>query len=620
MHIPLVASCAVLPASLNHAVASPKSIPTHRFHRLPPARQAILRDDAALHALLQLLAAAPAPPVQQHLPHRHTGLVPGGQPPHGWETVAAHAAVAAPSDQGSHCGCDSYFHQQQLQVRWQLAGLAAWLVAHLCSSPMGQLQLVQQGYMYGQLYEHGSEQEYGQGTGAGEGPADEVRCEERGEEGGQACSGGVVGLLVALVRRGRLTLEAAVAARDAQLGFLPPCEAEEQRGPEVGRGEEDCREDVRRRSSSSSSGRNGSRWRRQQHNGETEPADTAAGGCAVLPYALAATKYGLMALVNATYEHSGNQRAAAEAGALRELDALLGELLLLQHIYVTHTHTAHGVHQGRAQQHQQTGQGQLVCGLLGDVSKLGVWLLAHLSSSDPDLKATVAGPGYFFVPKLLAFLLTPHLQHPVPPSQPAAAPADTEDGEEGTTEGGPAAAAEAEAQTYYVPSATCLAVRQYAAMALVNLTCGVPSTKAAVAVSMDWAAMAALLEWLAAPLHDASATHSAAASAAAGSTADLLTYTVWLLQHLSLSPVAAAATDPWVVPPLVTVLRHARDPHVRLRAVAAAGALCATPAARHRAAFLAAGGLEELLATLHAERDEHLQVSNAAVPADRCRS
>ena len=312
-------------------------------------------------------------------------------------------------------------------------------------------------------------------------------------------------------------------------------------------------------------------------------------------------------------------------------------------------------------------------------------------------------------------------------------------------------------------------VQQYAAMCLVNLTCGVPATKAAVAAAVDWAGMGNLLTWLAAAAQEAAASEAAAAAAVAGgqggggsgsegagagpsstaaaggaaareaetiaaaaaaaalsgghpqplhapppatttttntttaahgsgssaptapasvataaaaataaATSDLRLYTTWLMQHLSLSPLAAAVMEPGcVVPPLVALM-SAPDAHVRLRSAAALGALCsaagsvavpsqsqpqltgsrdapaavaasgvtaaeaASPAsnsanpagaapaiataatattaaapsavshtlvsvgARHRAAFLAAGGVRQLVAAAARERDPHL--------------
>ncbi len=98
---------------------------------------------------------------------------------------------------------------------------------------------------------------------------------------------------------------------------------------------------------------------------------------------------------------------------------------------------------------------------------------------------------------------------------------------------------------------------------------------------------------------------------------ELLLYTVWLLHQLSKSPLAAAVIDPRVIPELLAVLRYgnggALSSHLRLRAVAAVGALCSAPAtAVHRAAFMAAGGVRQLLAALDGEVDEHVQVRCAA--------
>ncbi|GLI70389.1 hypothetical protein VaNZ11_015170 [Volvox africanus] len=382
-----------------------------------------------------------------------------------------------------------------------------------------------------------------------------------------------------------------------------------------------------------------------------------------MPFTIAAIQYGLMALVNITFCNSANQRAVVTSGMLAELEALFAALLQPEVLLLTPQFGDWALGPSRLREERsetslagsgeqmKTAYGNADCVDAGDIddggggdggynppelelelslrtgclgiAKFAVWLVAHLSSSDPDLKADIAGPIFSFVPRLLDFLMLPDL-----------------DSKAAVAGGAVRGAATTTAATVSV-----LVVRQYAAMALVNLTCGVPSTKAAVARAMDWDGMAELLQWLAVESERAAA--AAATSTAAGARmqppvsdtgdgagapiSDLLLYTVWLLQHLSLSPFAAAAADPRVISPLVALL-DAPDAHVRLRASAAIGALCSAslpPAdsprvssglgaatsgvgattsqpSPHRSAFLAAGGVQRLLVAARRERDPHL--------------
>ncbi|KXZ52980.1 hypothetical protein GPECTOR_8g351 [Gonium pectorale] len=471
-----------------------------------PVRQAILRDDDAVAAVLQLLSVADLGMELQASDSDNVDQSSGL----GW---------AAPSDDQDADGGAAADSEAVEAARWQLAGLAAWLLAHLCSAPSGQLQLVQEG---------------------------------------------VVSHLVRLVRQARLAWAASEAAAADANGSDAAGEATEARvGAGLG---------LLLRSAAGSSSSSAALLSAAAVGGAASGA-RAAGGA--LPYTIAAMQYALMALVNVTYDNSANQRLAALGGVLEELDCLFAALLqpgVLQDEVATHAAAATGVDpqvgaaptvgataETAAEQEARSlrrepgaakARAQLLRGCCTGVAKFAVWLLAHISSSDPDLKAAIAGPAFGFVPKLLAFLLTQ--------PQPAAA-----------------------ATVPVAVSPGVVVVQQYAAMALVNLTCGVPATKATVAGAIDWAALVGLLGWLAAehgqsplPVEGVAAQEreerAALLQVPPCVTSELLLYTVWLLQHLSLSPLAAAAADPRVVPPLVALL-HASDPHVRLRCAAALG-------------------------------------------------
>ncbi|KAG2490639.1 hypothetical protein HYH03_011030 [Edaphochlamys debaryana] len=457
-------------------------------------RQAVLKHERALAALCHLLASAAPMPLG-----RFSGCGPADAPA---SATAAASSSSAPAERTRE---EILVEEQTAAAGWQVSGLAAWLVAHLCGAPQGQLALVQEG---------------------------------------------VVPLLVRLLRHGRY-----MACRKA----------------------------------SAAAGR-------AQHRAWGDgPATTAAGEFDTqempfdLPYIICTCQYALMALVNITYDHSANQRTVAVSGALAELAPLLDELLPGGSLSYWL-----GLGLGPDAEPPQAGAVQLAACSSG-LAKYAVWLLAHLSSSDPDLKAAIAGRTYGFVPQLISCLL-------LPPGPGGQAP--------GECMPPPAAAA-------------ALAVQQYAAMCLVNLTCGVPATKAAVAEALrgedstgrpGWQALAALLNALAeatiayAPPPGASDPGSPSAPSPPPPpppVADLLLYSVWLLQHLSLSPLAAAAADPGVVSPLAALLA-ASDPHVRLRSAAALGSLCSVSSTPHRAAFVAAGGVTALVTAAAAERDPHL--------------
>ncbi|GIL63094.1 hypothetical protein Vafri_17068 [Volvox africanus] len=602
-----------------------------------PVRQAILRDAPAVHALLGLLLV---PEEDAHAWRKRSGSGKHEEEEKLGEAVAA-ASVA------THCE----WRTASYASRWHIAGLAAWLVAHLCSAPVGQLQLMQEG---------------------------------------------IVPALVLLVRRGRMAWTAAVAEERAALwwertvrngplpttagpamvaarGNLAPAEAGKKRVVAANaddRGAATAMPATARGQVPFISGGGV-----LPHVSSTLLYDAAAVAAAsdgspcasVMPFTIAAIQYGLMALVNITFDNSANQRAVVTSGMLAELEALFAALLQPEVLLLTpqsgdwtpgpsrpqeaHSETI----QASFEEQMKTAHDNADCvygGDIGDggddggynppelelelslrtgylgIAKFAVWLVAHLSSSDPDLKADIAGPIFSFVPRLLDFLMLPDL--------------DSKSAVTGGAVRGTAAAA----------TVSVIVVRQYAAMALVNLTCGVPSTKAAVARAIDWDGMAELLQWLAEETERAAAAAAAVAAAAATTAAagarmqppvsdtgdgvgapisDLLLYTVWLLQHLSLSPFAAAATDPRVISPLVALL-DAPDAHVRLRASAAIGALCSAslppadgprvsggPGAAtsgggaatsqpppHRSAFLAAGGVQRLLVAARRERDPHL--------------
>ncbi|GIL88470.1 hypothetical protein Vretimale_15374 [Volvox reticuliferus] len=614
-----------------------------------PVRQAILRDASALDALLGLLLV---PEEDAH------GWRNGGGSGSGECEEEAREAVAAATNRE--------WRTTPSSSRWHIAGLAAWLVAHLCSTPVGQLQLMQEG---------------------------------------------IVPALVWLVRRGRMAWTAAAAEERAALSCKRTARNElrstaaaaaaavaDARRKPAGAGAEESRvaaagADDRAAAAALPPTACGqvsymSGGGVLPHVSSTLLYDAATVAAAsnssphasAMPFMIAAVQYGLMALVNITFDNSSNQRAVAMSGMLAELEALFAALLQPGVLLLTpqagvwaqgpsRLHEAHSemIRAGSAEQMETAfanddganGDGiengndigddggcnppelelamSLRIGYLG-IAKFAVWLVAHLSSSDPDLKADIAGPIFSFVPRLLHFLMLPDL--------------DSKVGITGEAVHGAAAATTTTttARDVAATTASVIVVRQYAAMALVNLTCGVPSTKAAVARTMDWDGMAALLQWLAEETERVAAATTAAdgarmqppvtvtaaaASACGGSVSppisDLLLYTVWLLQHLSLSPFAAAAADPRVISPLVALL-DAPDAHVRLRASAAIGALCSAsvpptdgprisggPGAAisggiaaasqpppHRSAFLAAGGVQRLLVAARRERDPHL--------------
>ncbi|GLC45935.1 hypothetical protein PLESTF_000714100 [Pleodorina starrii] len=654
-----------------------------------PVRQALLRDPAAMDALMALL----------HVPEEDEGEGEGGAAWQGWGSRggrAAHTDAAAPSSSSSSGEAEAAAAADGRsppaaaavaavavagpsleEARWHIAGLAAWLVAHLCSNPMGQLQLMQ---------------------------------------------GGVVPALVRLVRHGRMAWATAaaegIARRRPGEGGVSASAAAEADGDAEGRAE---RERVPYTRTAS---------RLLPHASSALLYDAAAAAAAAaagsprasaVPYMIAAVQYSLMALVNLTFDNSPNQRSVARAGMLSELEALFAVLLqrgvLLPRPPSSWSNRVGGtvdaagpwaaaVAEAGELPQQQRGrrsgsgsgeaepsegeydgeagggggpdpdgggdddddgselefEGLLRSGYLG-VGKFAVWLLAHLSSSDPDLKADIAGPAFSFVPRLLQFVLLPdstqqqqqpdhhhhhHYQQHQQVTRGQAGPAGASEEQQRTDATAHPADAGGAGFTA-AASGGVLVVRQYAAMALVNLTCGVPSTKAVVARALDWDGMVALMQWLAEEKDKAAAAAAepaepaprdpAAAAAGGGGVSgpvsDLLLYTVWLLQHLSLSPFAAAAADPRVVSPLVSLL-DAPDPHVRLRAAAAIGALCSAPLPTeatsggtaaaavaagsgvslhspqpqqpqpHRAAFLAAGGVQRLLAAARRERDPHL--------------
>ncbi|EFJ51685.1 hypothetical protein VOLCADRAFT_87374 [Volvox carteri f. nagariensis] len=613
-----------------------------------PVRQAILRDPWVPNTLLSLL----------HVPDDDDDVND--------LTEGSAAAVAAASGPGA---VRSYLPAS----RWHIAGLAAWLVAHLCSVPAGQLQLVQEGVVPAlvRLIRHGR---MAWVTAAAERAAF-VRARAASAAAGPACT--------EADRWHEPSVTRAVKALSSGGGLVGGARGGSHRGGNAGAMAAPAAQGLRAPCISG---------RLMPHASSTLLYDAAAAAAAAagddsprvaaMPYMIAAVQYGLMALVNITFDNSANQRAVAMSGGmLTELEALFG-VLLQPGVLLPRPATAAmpyntagdpavslelgagggagGVTVGGS---GSGGRGDddggcntpeyvdmlLRSGYLG-LAKFAVWLLAHLSSSDPDLKADIAGPPYSYVPRLLEFLMLPDEDGPQQHQQSGAA-----------STGATAAA-----------SAGVLIVRQYAAMALVNLTCGVPSTKAAVARAMDWDAMTALLRWLAEQTERATAAatgeaaaaaatacepaapprvHPPAPAAAAAATtnvgppiSDLLLYTVWLLQHLSLSPFAAAVTDSRVISPLVALL-EAPDGHVRLRSSATIGALCSAllphpdataecgPGAAgkgaaagagadhnpphanqqqqqqqqpHRAAFLAAGGVQRLLAAARRERDPQL--------------
>ncbi|GFR52942.1 hypothetical protein Agub_g15604, partial [Astrephomene gubernaculifera] len=466
-------------------------------------RQAVLQDEAAMEGLLQLLLLQPY--------EKEARDVEGG---------------GGVSD-----------------VEWQLASLAAWLVAHLASKPYGQQMLVR---------------EYG-----------------------------IVPVLVRLVQNGRLACEEAAAAAAAAQRVVSS----------------------------------------RTTTGSVLPT------ASVLPYfyRLSAVQYGLMALVNLTYEDAGAQWAVAAAGALRELELLLrpmghadgeccdggggcfddgsGDGGGMQGPQQQQADKCDGPPPPPQQQQQLWRYGNASgtgggggCGGGGaatGVLRLSVWLLAHLSSCDSRVKAAILDPSHGFLPVLVTLLTAaPHPQPQLESCQQHRRQQHQQYHQQ--QHGGDQQLMEQQQQHHHQltqqhekglvvvrqqqeeEEEAITAVQQYAAMALVNLTCGAASAKVAVAAAADWGRVAELLHRLATDCgcsdgygrgnSSGNGSVSAVTGTGRGAGSELLLYIVWLLQHLSLSPLAASLIDPRVVPPLVALLA-APDPHVRLRATAALGAL-----------------------------------------------